>query len=48
MIFNLFFIETDGVLPFEVLIKKTFELFNEKIDEFITKLEEIEILSKIY
>ena len=44
----IFFIETDGVLPFEVLIKKTFELFNEKIDEFITKLEEIEILSKIY
>ncbi|MFW9897715.1 MAG: DNA-directed RNA polymerase subunit D [Candidatus Thorarchaeota archaeon] len=39
----IFFIETDGVLPFEVLIKKTFEIFNEKIDEFVEKLEEIEV-----
>ncbi|MFX1394115.1 MAG: DNA-directed RNA polymerase subunit D [Promethearchaeota archaeon] len=39
----IFLIESDGVLPFEVLIKKTFEIFNEKINEFVEKLEEIEI-----
>ncbi|MFX1259081.1 MAG: DNA-directed RNA polymerase subunit D [Promethearchaeota archaeon] len=39
----IFLIESDGVLPFDVLIKKTFEIFLEKIDEFTTKLEEIEV-----
>ena len=41
----IFTIESDGVLPFDVLIKKTFEIFNEKINEFVTKLEELEIES---
>jgi len=36
-------LESDGVLPFDVLFKKTFEIFNEKIDEFIAKLEVLEI-----
>ncbi len=39
----IFSIESDGVLPFDVLIKKTFEIFLNKINEFVTKLEEIEI-----
>lgn len=39
----IFSLESDGVLPFEVIIKKTFEIFREKIEEFITKLEECEI-----
>ncbi|MGQ4874823.1 MAG: DNA-directed RNA polymerase subunit D [Promethearchaeota archaeon] len=39
----IFSIESDGVLPFDVLIKKTFEIFLEKIDEFTSKLEEIKI-----
>jgi DNA-directed RNA polymerase subunit D len=39
----IFTIESDGVLPFNVIIKKTFDIFNEKIDEFITKLEELKI-----
>ncbi|MFX1232963.1 MAG: DNA-directed RNA polymerase subunit D [Promethearchaeota archaeon] len=39
----IFSIESDGVLPFNIITKKTFEIFNEKIDEFITKLEELEI-----
>jgi DNA-directed RNA polymerase subunit D len=38
-----FFIESDGVLPFNVLLKKTFEIFKEKIAEFTVKLEDIEI-----
>lgn len=41
----LFSIESDGVLPFNVLIRKVFEIFNEKIDEFLIKLEELEIES---
>ena len=41
----IFSIESDGVLPFETIIKKTFEIFIEKIDEFIEKLEEAEIES---
>ena len=40
----IFSLESDGVLPFDVILKKTFEIFNEKIDEFTSKLEEIEIL----
>ncbi|TFG30740.1 MAG: DNA-directed RNA polymerase subunit D [Promethearchaeota archaeon] len=39
----IFSIESDGVLPFNVLLKKTFEIFLNKIDEFAKKLEEIEI-----
>ena len=42
---HIFTIESDGVLPFDVLIKKTFEIFNEKINEFVTKLEELELES---
>jgi DNA-directed RNA polymerase subunit D len=41
----IFYIESDGVLQFETIIKKTFEIFLEKIDEFIGKLEEAEIES---
>ncbi len=41
----IFSIESDGVLPFEVLIRKVFETFNEKIEEFVIKLEELEIES---
>jgi DNA-directed RNA polymerase subunit D len=41
----IFTIESDGVLPFDVLIKKTLEIFNEKIEEFITELEDLEIES---
>ncbi len=41
----IFSIESDGVLPFDVIIKKTFEVFLEKIDEFIEKLEDVEIES---
>jgi len=36
-------VESDGVLPFDVLFKKTFEIFFEKIEEFITKLEDLKI-----
>ncbi|MFX1390141.1 MAG: DNA-directed RNA polymerase subunit D [Promethearchaeota archaeon] len=39
----IFSIESDGVLPFKKIIKKTFDIFLEKIDEFIEKLGEIEI-----
>ena len=39
----IFSIESDGVLPFNVLIRKVFEIFNEKTDEFVLKLEELEI-----
>ena len=41
----LFSIESDGVLPFDVIIKKAFEIFLEKIDEFIENLEDVEIES---
>jgi DNA-directed RNA polymerase subunit D len=41
----IFSIESDGVLPFNVLLKKTFEIFLEKIDEFTEKLGNIEIES---
>jgi len=41
----IFSIESDGVLPFDVLIRKVFEIFNEKIEEFVIKLEELEIES---
>lgn len=36
-------IESDGVLSFDVLFNKTFEIFNGIIDEFITKLEDLKI-----
>ncbi len=39
----LFFIESDGVLPFNVILRKLFEIFFAKIDEFVDKLEQIEI-----
>jgi DNA-directed RNA polymerase subunit D len=38
-----FSIESDGVLPFDILLRKIFEIFHEKIDEFISKLEELKI-----
>ena len=38
-------IESDGVLPYDVIIKKTFEIFIEKIDEFVEKLEAIDLES---
>ncbi|MFW9999798.1 MAG: DNA-directed RNA polymerase subunit D [Candidatus Hodarchaeota archaeon] len=41
----IFSIESDGVLPFETIIKKTFDIFLEKIDEFVERLEEAEIES---
>ena len=41
----IFSIESDGVLEFDVVLKKTFEIFLEKIDEFVEKLEEVEIES---
>ena len=41
----IFSIESDGVLDYDVLIKKVFEIYNEKIDEFVTELEELEIES---
>jgi len=41
----IFSIESDGVLSFDVIIKKTFEIFLSKIDEFIERLEEVEIES---
>jgi len=39
----IFSIESYGVLPFNELMQKTFEIFLNKIDEFAKKLEEIEI-----
>ena len=42
----IFFIESDGVLPFDVIMKKTFEIFNEKIIEFEIKLEELTIVEE--
>ncbi|MFX1327135.1 MAG: DNA-directed RNA polymerase subunit D [Promethearchaeota archaeon] len=41
----IFSIESDGVLPFDTIIEKTFEIFLEKIDEFVERLGEIEIES---
>ena len=41
----IFSIESDGVLPFNVILKKTFEIFLEKIDEFVEKLEVLELES---
>ena len=41
----IFFIENDGVLPYDVIIKKIFEIFLEKIDEFVEKLETINLES---
>lgn len=41
----IFSIESDGVLPFDILIKEIFKIFNGKIEEFINKLEELEIES---
>ncbi len=38
-------IESDGVLEYKVLINQIFKIFNEKIDEFITNLEELDIES---
>ncbi|MFW9949899.1 MAG: DNA-directed RNA polymerase subunit D [Candidatus Thorarchaeota archaeon] len=38
-------IESDGVLEYKVLISQLFKIFNEKIDEFITNLEELDIES---
>jgi DNA-directed RNA polymerase subunit D len=38
-------IESDGVLPFETIIEKVFEIFLEKIDEFVEKLEALELES---
>lgn len=39
----IFSIESDGVLPFGVVFKKSFEIFTEKIEEFVEKLETIEL-----
>lgn len=39
----IFSIESDGQHSFDVLIKKTFDIFLEKINEFTENLEEIEI-----
>ncbi len=41
----IFSVESDGVLEYDVLFKKVFEIYNEKIDEFVTELEELEIES---
>ncbi|MFX1376650.1 MAG: DNA-directed RNA polymerase subunit D [Promethearchaeota archaeon] len=41
----IFSIESDGVLPFDIIIKKTFDIFLEKIDEFVERLEAIELES---
>ena len=41
----IFSIESEGVLDYDVLIKKVFEIYNEKIDEFVTELEELDIES---
>jgi len=39
----IFSIESDGVLPFDVILRKTFEIFLAKIDEAFEKLESAEI-----
>ncbi len=41
----IFSIESDGVLPFNILIEKIFEIFLDKIDEFTERLGDIEIES---
>jgi len=41
----IFSLESDGVLPFNVILKKAFEIFVEKIDEFVEKLEALELES---
>ncbi len=41
----IFSIESDGVLPFNVIFTKIFEIFLEKIDEFVEKLEALELES---
>ncbi|MFX1279961.1 MAG: DNA-directed RNA polymerase subunit D [Promethearchaeota archaeon] len=41
----IFSIESDGVLPFTTVLKKTFEIFLEKVDEFVERLEAIELES---
>jgi DNA-directed RNA polymerase subunit D len=41
----IFSIESDGVLDYDALIRKVFEVYNEKIDEFVTELDELEIES---
>jgi len=41
----IFSLESDGVLPFDVVLNKTFEVFIEKIDEFVEKLETIDLES---
>ncbi|MHA2180107.1 MAG: DNA-directed RNA polymerase subunit D [Promethearchaeota archaeon] len=41
----IFSIESDGVLPFKVILQKTFEIFIEKIDEFVERLEALELES---
>jgi len=38
-------IESDGVLEYKALMSKLFEIFIEKIDEFVTELEELDIES---
>ncbi|MFX0028280.1 MAG: DNA-directed RNA polymerase subunit D [Candidatus Hermodarchaeota archaeon] len=39
----IFSIESDGVLPFNTILEKTFEIFLEKIDEFVERIEAIEL-----
>ncbi|TXT61998.1 MAG: DNA-directed RNA polymerase subunit D [Promethearchaeota archaeon] len=39
----IFTIESDGVLPFDVILRKTFDIFLAKIDEAFEKLESAEI-----
>jgi DNA-directed RNA polymerase subunit D len=41
----IFSIESDGVLPFNVILKKTFEILLEKINEFVERLEVLELES---
>jgi len=41
----IFSIESDGVLPFDTILTKAFEIFLEKIDEFVERLEDIELES---
>jgi hypothetical protein len=38
-------IESDGVLEYKVLIHQIFKIFYEKIDEFSTNLEELDVES---
>jgi DNA-directed RNA polymerase subunit D len=41
----IFSVESDGVLPFNTIIKKSFEIFLGKIDEFAESLESLELES---